>query len=112
MEPTVARLVALELENIRCYEHARLEVRERPWTLVLGDNGMGKSTLLRAIALALSSPKDASFLFEQGQTTWIRNGCDAGRIVCEVQVGGRPARSELVIRRQSYGDTLTPDADP
>ena len=111
MNPTTVRLASIEVENIRCFEHARLDLRERPWTVILGDNGTGKSTLLRAIALALSSPKDSTFLFEQGHTSWIRNGQKLGRIACEVLINGERARSELLIQRESYGERLVPDAD-
>lgn len=47
---------SLELENVRCFgEHQTLELTDekgRPaqWTLLLGDNGVGKTTLLQCLA--------------------------------------------------------------
>jgi len=44
----------VRIENLGPFE--RLELRlDRPWTVLLGNNGTGKSTILKAIALALSA---------------------------------------------------------
>ena len=46
----------LELENVRCFgEKAVLDLSDgngnwKRWTVVLGDNGMGKTTLLQCLA--------------------------------------------------------------
>ena len=47
----------LELENVRCFgENATLDLSDgkgnwKKWTVILGDNGLGKTTLLQALAL-------------------------------------------------------------
>ncbi len=47
----------LELENVRCFgEKATLDLSDgngnwKKWTVILGDNGLGKTTLLQALAL-------------------------------------------------------------
>ena len=47
--------LSLELENIRCFgEKQTLDLtnednRPAPWTLLLGDNGLGKTTLLQCL---------------------------------------------------------------
>jgi len=47
---------SLEIENIKCFgEKQRLDLRNHDdsvarWTLILGDNGVGKTTLLRSLA--------------------------------------------------------------
>jgi DNA repair exonuclease SbcCD ATPase subunit len=57
----------LEVENLRCFKHAALEMQypgkqqsDVPnlpnINLLLGNNGMGKTTILRALALAALSP--------------------------------------------------------
>ena len=58
---------SLEVRNLRCFKHAVLEMQypgkpQKPMpnlpniNLFLGNNGMGKSTILRALALASLSP--------------------------------------------------------
>lgn len=55
--PRFHPLTRVRLENIGPFEELDLDVDER-WTLFLGDNGVGKSTVLEAIAAALCG-KDA-----------------------------------------------------
>jgi predicted ATPase len=107
-DPGRVRLLSLELENIRCFDNARINFADsRPWTVILGDNGAGKSTLLRSIALALASPKEATAMFERNRSNWLRDGQLVGAIRCEVLVNDVVARTELQLRRESYGETLS-----
>jgi len=47
-------LEKVHIKNIGCIEELELEFREfAGWHILIGDNGAGKSTILRAIALAL-----------------------------------------------------------
>jgi energy-coupling factor transporter ATP-binding protein EcfA2 len=58
------------------------------WTLLLGDNGVGKSTILRALVLALADP-DVSTAVLQTQKSpapFIRRGTDEGKI--DLRVNG------------------------
>jgi energy-coupling factor transporter ATP-binding protein EcfA2 len=48
---TLAQVV---LENIGPYEHLELDL-DRRWNVLLGDNGVGKSSILKAIALVYSA---------------------------------------------------------
>lgn len=56
----------LTLQNIRCFHNLHLtfpEVRkDGNWCVILGENGVGKSTILRAIALAMMSDRSAARL--------------------------------------------------
>lgn len=58
-----AYVTALKIANIRCFgeRRQRLEMTTRDgnparWTVILGDNGTGKTTLLRAFAVCLPLP--------------------------------------------------------
>jgi predicted ATPase len=51
LEP--ARITRLALQNIGPFKQAEFEFT-KPWTVILGNNGTGKSTVLRALALALA----------------------------------------------------------
>lgn len=109
------RINRIKLENIRCFEHLALDLisdsSPTPWTLILGDNGTGKSTLLRSIALGLSSPKLAGALFEDAKSTWLRTGTKRGLIRIEFDSG---ESIEITIKLEKYGETIarqkaTPD---
>lgn len=53
--------------------------RARGWHVIIGNNGAGKSALLRAVALALMGEEDAQAL-RQDFGAWLRHGSDAGQI--------------------------------
>ncbi len=79
------------LENIGPFEE--LEVEFGPgWNLLIGDNGCGKSVLLRAIALCLcGAPTETHKLAGD----LLKSGSNAGRI--EIEIG--PKRYQVAIRR-------------
>ena len=55
-----AHLARVALENIGPFEHLEVDV-DPGWTLLLGDNGVGKSSLLKAVAMALVGEDAAPF---------------------------------------------------
>lgn len=65
----------LHLQNVRTFEDLEWEPPSNQlagWHVILGDNGAGKSTFLRAIALAFSGPTEA-YALRQDWSTWIRH---------------------------------------
>lgn len=75
-------LQKVELQNIRSIEHLGWDVQRenKPgWHVILGDNGAGKSSILRAIALALVGPAEAPALREDWND-WLRRGTPRGAI--------------------------------
>jgi energy-coupling factor transporter ATP-binding protein EcfA2 len=56
-------LESIEVQNYKCFDYLKLELKawtsdlsdagQRPWLLFLGENGVGKSSILKAIAIAL-----------------------------------------------------------
>jgi AAA domain len=79
----------LKLSNIRSFTKFDLKFagpestpNTGQWTLILGDNGVGKSTILRALMLALADP-DVSTAVLQTQKSpapLIRRGTEEGKI--------------------------------
>lgn len=80
----------LEISNCRSIQNATLEfdVDEaglaRKWTVLVGENGTGKSTLLKATALLLAGSDSLPFLLGDPET-WVRDGCKECRIAGEIQ---------------------------
>lgn len=77
---------SIEIENVQCIRKLKWSVpksRTAGWHVILGDNGSGKSSLLRAVALALVGPQEAGGL-RQSWDDWLRRGADSGRIRLEI----------------------------
>ncbi|HKG66012.1 MAG TPA: AAA family ATPase [Solirubrobacteraceae bacterium] len=101
------------LDNVRSIEHLELgiatpEGQGREWTFLLGENGTGKTTLLRAVALVLAGSEALPELLGAPRD-WVRFGASEARIRAELETADGQLRSaELVIGaedtlRQVYG---------
>lgn len=80
---------SVEIENFRALEKISLhlppvsekESRES-WLLLLGDNGIGKSSILQAIALALAGQQELDRL-QLEVTDYLRRGTSSGKVVVQ-----------------------------
>ncbi|MEZ4848999.1 MAG: AAA family ATPase [Bacteroidia bacterium] len=76
----------VHIQNIRSFSDFTIEFsrgEEAGWHVLVGDNGSGKSSLLRAISLGLIGPLDAKFL-RLSLRDWIKNGASKGSISMEI----------------------------
>lgn len=64
------------IDSIRCFEHLEIDLSSQQgskmWTLILGDNGVGKTTILRCIAMTLMGATNASGLLGELYGEWVR----------------------------------------
>jgi predicted ATPase len=71
----------------------------RQWTYLLGENGTGKSSVLRSVALALAG-SDAAAELVGVPDDWIRLGCEEAAIEVEfANAEGEERRAQLTFRR-------------
>ena len=95
-------LQRVTLENVRSIEHLDLPVTttsgdSRVWTFLLGENGTGKTTLLRSIALVLAGSEALPELLGNPRD-WVRFGAKQARIHADlVTADGEPRQVDLVI---------------
>jgi energy-coupling factor transporter ATP-binding protein EcfA2 len=101
------RISSIELKNIRCFEHIAIDLGSdgspAPWAVVLGDNGTGKSTLLRCIALGLAPTTLAASMIVEAGGEWVRTGAKHGTISITLETG---EKRELSIHRESDGEHI------
>jgi uncharacterized protein (TIGR02646 family) len=80
---------SIEIENFKSIEKLSLEIpplkeseEKESWLLLLGDNGIGKSSILQAITLALSSKKQLKKL-RLNVLDYLRRGTRKGKVVIQ-----------------------------
>src|SRR5262245_7741288 len=77
----------ITLTNVKCFSELDIDFGQqdnpRLWTAILGRNGLGKSTLLQAIAAALAGPWSVRELLPVAEE-WVRVGKPYGGIEAEI----------------------------
>lgn len=83
----------LTLENIKCFEKLTLRcgdpakgdtpARAFKWITLLGENGVGKSTILQALGLLLAGPEGANQLLTR-PLGWLRDESKAGKLSARI----------------------------
>ena len=109
------RIERLILENVKCYStldmnFSDIEVPEgglRNRTVVLGNNGTGKSTLLKSIALGLAGSSALGELIGDVDA-WVQRGKDKGHIELHLKTSRNQDRKvRLALQRgDSLGDLI------
>ena len=97
----------IRIQNLRSLEQLELSFesagKPRKWTLLLAENGTGKTTLLRAIAL-VTAGSDALAGLLGDIDSWIRNGAEHATI--EAQLATADGQTRDIALNLHRGDTL------
>jgi hypothetical protein len=75
-----------KIRDVKCFDRLTLDFRDpaeesgvRRWTVILGPNGLGKSTLLQAIAITLAGPNAMRELLPRAES-WVRGEVPFGTL--------------------------------
>lgn len=92
--PTSFRALSLTLRNIRCFPELTVDFGHSgvptDWTLVLGNNAAGKSTLLRALALSLTPASELGSMLHADGDGWTGPDAPSGEIALTFHIDGKP----------------------
>jgi energy-coupling factor transporter ATP-binding protein EcfA2 len=109
-EGTPFRLSRVEIENVRCFEKIAVGLDgshgPKSWAVILGDNGVGKTTLLRCIALGMCDESSASGLLREIYGDWNRIADDValeGKIRLTFCTDDGPATITTTIEPRTSG---------
>jgi energy-coupling factor transporter ATP-binding protein EcfA2 len=84
-------VASINLENIKCFQGQEIsfvrnhldQAQRYYWITLLGENGVGKSTILQALALLLAGPEAAKELLPR-PTGWVREPRLPGRLTAVI----------------------------
>lgn len=99
----------LTLNNFKCLSNIELSFENtkstnRKWTLILGENGTGKSNILKSIALVTSGSNALGELL--GNTdSWIKSGKKSCLIVAELET--KKGAERIISLRFNRGDNFS-----
>ncbi len=102
------RIDSVCIRNICCFEELALDLSKNDWTVFLGNNGAGKTTVLRAIALGLCDQVEAITLVRPQCRQIIRDKNKPAEIEIHLRYSGeeRDAGAIRTLLRQVDGDVL------
>ncbi len=98
----------LRIQDIRSITNLDVEIPDprAGWHVILGDNGSGKSSVIRAMALALMGPLDATATRQNWQD-WIRKTASRARVELEVAPDAEFDKWKRTGRRAKQPITVT-----
>lgn len=99
----------IEIKNVRSIVNFEFELQQKEhlpgWHVLIGDNGSGKSSVLRSISLGLIGPRQALRLNPDWEE-WLRSDTNEGSISLEVYYdrdfdrysgGGQPVQKNIAV---------------
>lgn len=94
-------IINIKIENIRSIKRLEWSVGNPPagWHVVIGDNGAGKSTFLRAVSLALLGREESSALREDWRT-WLASEAVKGSSRVDLRYGNLLFSGSVVFKRE------------
>ncbi len=110
-------LRSLHVRNLRVLDDFSLGLRSRQpdagqWTVLLGDNGVGKTTILRSLVFALADQRLANSFFQLGgpSAPFLRDVLSAGLV--EVDLAGERFRARIDRTREDIEQLTKLDPEP
>lgn len=109
-------LKSIHLNNVKCFSDIALSFEDekgniRKWTLLLAENGMGKSTLLKAIALVTGGSDAITDLLGE-PSDWVRSkkqGCEISAVLVtnekeerkiNLRIEPEDTRADVIVRNK------------
>jgi len=105
-------LLQVDIANLRAIRDLSVDFRDlrndptsslaRRWTVFLGENGCGKSSILKAIGLLLAGSEALPDLIDSPDQ-WIRNGAEEARIAARICTAEGVERNVALTLRRGEG---------
>ena len=108
------KILKLRLENIKCFKDIEIPFESvdgsaRNWSLLVGDNGQGKTTILRSLAMGLCDDDWAAALRAELHGEFLRRGSRRGSSieVCLADSDGRKYTVRTRIKLEGDNESIS-----
>jgi len=96
-------ITKITLKDIRCFEDVKVDLSSsegaKKWLVIIGNNGVGKTSMLRSIAMGLCDLTGAASLLQDSYGEWIRKGAKKGSIEIELIHNSKQYSIETEVRK-------------
>ena len=86
------KLSEVKLKNIKCFSDVTISFDKKKFSVIAGDNGSGKTTILRAIAMGLCDEAGTSGLWSELES-FVRAEEEGGEIEVTFDTGKKSYKS-------------------
>lgn len=108
---TAMYIKKVTLTNVRCFKHVEFDLSSgsgvQRWGVILGDNGVGKTTILRSIAMGLCDETGAASLLQDTYGDWVRWGEKEATIKIDLLDGDKECSIVTTISYESNSNLET-----
>jgi predicted ATP-binding protein involved in virulence len=91
------KITRIALTHIRCFNELEIQLDGKS-ALIIGDNGDGKSTVIRSLAMGLCDDSSAAALFRELHGETVQKRSNRGRIVVDLEDGRNAFRTLTTIK--------------
>lgn len=96
------KISRLYLKNVRCFDELEIDFKKPGSSiLVIGENGDGKSSVLRSLAMGLCDQSSASALFRELPGEFVRHGAEKAGTRIEVDLNAGSYNYRIVTKIKS-----------
>ncbi len=91
-----------KIKNIRSIKDLKMEFdpdAPQGWHVVIGDNGAGKSSLAKSLAIGLLDHEEVVGLRENW-AKWLRQGCRGGSVETDMYARNKPFKKRFILKRE------------
>jgi hypothetical protein len=96
----------INLKNVRCIKEVNIDLTKgsgaKSWLVIVGNNGVGKTSFLRSLAMGLCDETGATSLFQDTSGDWIQKG--ANKATIKVQLVNKGMAYTIITDIEKDGD--------
>ncbi len=109
-------ITKIRLERVRCFNDVEIDLTSdgdvKKWLVIVGNNGVGKTTLLSSIAMGICDETGSASLLQDTSGEWIRQGENTATIEIQLVDNEKPYTIKTTITKKDDLEVLEQNIEP